>query len=225
VVEVADVSRELCGGTHVANTAEVGIFKVVSEGSSAANVRRVECLTGPAAIDWFRERGETLDEVGRLLGAPRDPLAGARRASERLAELEQLVSRDAERRDAGRAEALLDEQGEEIDGIHVVVTSGPVPDHHTLLDLADRLKARLGEAAVVIGAQDDGRIAVVASLTPGAIEHGLSAVDVVREAAGAAGGGGGGRADAAQAGGKGNAEDLARVLVAAREALERGLAG
>ncbi len=223
VVEVADVSRELCGGTHVANTAEVGIFKVISEGSSAANVRRVECLTGPAAIDWFRERTAALDEVGDLLGAPRDPLAGARRASERLAELENLASRDAERRVAGRAEALLDEQGEEIDGIRVVVTSGPVPDQHTLLDLADRLKARLDEAAVVIGAQDDGRIAVVASFTPGAIERGLSAVDVVREAAGAAGGGGGGRADAAQAGGKGNADDLARVLAAAREALERVL--
>ena len=58
VVEVEDVSRELCGGTHVANTAEVGIFKIVSEGSSAANVRRVEALTGPAAIDWFRERSD-----------------------------------------------------------------------------------------------------------------------------------------------------------------------
>ncbi len=224
VVEVAGVSRELCGGTHVANTAEVGIFKVVSEGSSAANVRRVECLTGPAAIDWFRGQSATLDEVGTLLGTPRDPLAGARRAGERLAELERAVSRDAERRDAGRAEALLDERGEEIDGIRVVVTSGPAPDQRTLLDLADRLKARLGEAAVVIGAHDDGRIAVVASFTPRAIERGLSAVEVVREAAGATGGGGGGREDAAQAGGKGTADDLERVLAAAREALERVLA-
>ena len=74
VVEVDGVSRELCGGTHVANTAEVGIFKIASEGSSAANVRRVEALTGPAAIDWFREREERLREVGELLGAPQDPL-------------------------------------------------------------------------------------------------------------------------------------------------------
>ncbi len=225
VVEVADVSRELCGGTHVANTAEVGIFKAISEGSSAANVRRVECLTGPAAIDWFRRRDAALDEVGRLLGAQRDPLAGARRASERLAELERLASLDAERRDAGRAEALLDERGEEIDGIRIVVTAGPAAEQRTLLDLADRLKARLGEAAVVFGAQADGRIAVVASFTQGAIDRGLSAVDVVREAARAAGGGGGGRADAAQAGGKGTADDLARVLRAAREALERELDG
>ena len=86
VVEVDGVSRELCGGTHVANTAEIGIFKIVSEGSSAANVRRIEALTGPAAIDWFREREAQLREAGELLGSPQDPLAGARRAAERLAE-------------------------------------------------------------------------------------------------------------------------------------------
>ena len=78
VVEVDGVSRELCGGTHVANTAEVGIFKIASEGSSAANVRRIEALSGPAAIDWFREREERLREVGELLGSPQDPLSGAR---------------------------------------------------------------------------------------------------------------------------------------------------
>ncbi|MGH3995242.1 MAG: alanine--tRNA ligase-related protein, partial [Pseudonocardiaceae bacterium] len=69
VVEVEDVSRELCGGTHVANTAEVGILALVSEGSSAANVRRVEALTGPAAIDWFRVRTDELHEAGALLGS------------------------------------------------------------------------------------------------------------------------------------------------------------
>src|SRR5206468_7020082 len=86
VVEVDGVSRELCGGTHVANTAEVGIFKIVSEGSSAANVRRVEAITGPAAIDWFHEREDELREAGELLGSAQDPLGGARRAAERLRE-------------------------------------------------------------------------------------------------------------------------------------------
>ena len=79
VVEVEDVSRELCGGTHVPNTAAIGIFAIASEGSSAANVRRIEALTGPAAIDWFRSRSRTLSEIGRIVGSEQDPVAGARR--------------------------------------------------------------------------------------------------------------------------------------------------
>src|SRR5262249_45033993 len=72
VVEIDGVSLELCGGTHVASTAEIGIFKLTSEGSSAANVRRIEAITGPAAIDYFRERDAELGEVGELLAAPQD---------------------------------------------------------------------------------------------------------------------------------------------------------
>ena len=78
VVEIDGVSRELCGGTHVANTAEVGIFKISAEGSSAANVRRIEAISGPAAIDWFREREAQLREVGELLGSAARPAGGAR---------------------------------------------------------------------------------------------------------------------------------------------------
>ena len=102
MVEVDEVSRELCGGTHVANTAEVGIFAIVSEGSSAANVRRIEALTGPAAIDHFRERSDELEQAGALLGSPRDPLGAARRAAERLAELEGRLA-ELDRREAGEA--------------------------------------------------------------------------------------------------------------------------
>jgi alanyl-tRNA synthetase len=225
VIEVEGVSRELCGGTHVANTAEAGIFAIVSEGSSAANVRRIEALTGPAAIDWFRERSGELDEVGGLLGSSRDPLGAARRAHDRLAEHEARSAADARRAAADQADALLGEEGSEIDGIRVVVARGVGADQRSLLDIADRLKARLGEAAVVIGGVDDGRLAVVASFTEEAVERGLSAARVVREAASVAGGGGGGRDDVAQAGGKGDAGDLDRALEVARQALERGLTG
>ncbi|HEY7150488.1 MAG TPA: alanine--tRNA ligase [Solirubrobacterales bacterium] len=225
VIEVDDVSRELCGGTHVANTAEVGIFAIVSEGSSAANVRRVEALTGPAAIDWFRRRSAALDEVGDLLGSPRDPLAGARRARDRLAEYEELADEAAQRKATDEVDRLLHDQAEELDGVKVVVTASEGADQRRLLDVADRLKARLGEAAVVIGGVDGGRLAVVASFTQGAVKRGLSAAEVVREAAAVAGGGGGGRDDVAQAGGKGDPADLDRALQAARQAVERTLAG
>ena len=105
VVEVEEVSRELCGGTHVANTAEVGIFTIVSEGSSASNVRRVEALTGPAAIDWFRSRDEQLAQTGAVLGSPRDPVAAARRSAERLEELERAARKASTRGRRGRAGA------------------------------------------------------------------------------------------------------------------------
>ena len=88
VVEVEGVSRELCGGTHVANTAEIGIFEIVSEGSSASNVRRIEAVTGPAAIDLFRERSDELARTGEALGGRDDPAAAAERMAARLRELE-----------------------------------------------------------------------------------------------------------------------------------------
>jgi alanyl-tRNA synthetase len=221
VIEVEGVSRELCGGTHVANTAEVGIFALVSEGSSAANVRRVEALTGPAAIDWFRERSAELDHAGALLGNPRDPVGGARRAAERLEELERATAEaKAERARADVEE--LGEDSEEIDGVKIVVAPGHGADQRVLLDLADRVRARLGEAAVVIGGAEDGRVGIVAAFSGKAIERGLSAAAVVREAAEVVGGGGGGRDDVAQAGGK-DPSRLEEALEAAREAIKRGL--
>ena len=221
VVEVDDVSRELCGGTHVANTAEIGIVAIVSEGSSAANVRRIEALTGPAAIDWYRGRSDELAEAGALLGSPRDPVAAARRAAERLAELERRVEQ-LRREEAGAEADRLGDEGEEIAGVRVIVSEGQGADQRELLELADRIKQRAGDAAVVLGGTDDGKVALVASFTPGAVERGLSAADVIREAAGLVGGGGGGREDVAQAGGR-EPERLGEALEAARLAIRRGL--
>jgi alanyl-tRNA synthetase len=221
VIEVDDVSRELCGGTHVANTAEVGIFAIVSEGSSAANVRRIEALTGPAAIDWFRERSDTLKQAGALLGSSRDPLVAARRAAERLAELERVKAELDAHRASERADRLGDE-GKELAGVNVVVSRGEGADQGELLDLADRIKARHGDAAVVLGGADNGKVALVASFTDGAVSRGLSAAEVVREAAAVVGGGGGGRENVAQAGGR-DPSRLEEALKVAREAIERGL--
>jgi alanyl-tRNA synthetase len=221
VIEVDEVSRELCGGTHVANTAEVGIFAIVSEGSSAANVRRIEAVTGPAAIDWFRERSDALEQAGALLGSSRDPLVAARRAAQRLSELERVKAE----LDAHRATAQADrlgEEGEELAGVSVVVSTGEGADQGELLDLADRIKSRLGDAAVVLGGTDNGKVALVASFTDGAVSKGLSAAEVVREAAAVVGGGGGGREDVAQAGGR-DPGRLEEALKVAREAIEREL--
>jgi alanyl-tRNA synthetase len=221
VIEVDEVSRELCGGTHVANTAEVGIFSIVSEGSSAANVRRVEAVTGPAAIDWYRGRSAALEQAGALLGSARDPVGGARRVAERLAALEHLKA-DVDASRAREQADRLGSEGEEISGVRVVVSQGQGADQGALLDLADRIKARLGDAAVVLGGADDGKVALVASFTESAVERGLSAADVVREAATVIGGGGGGRDNVAQAGGR-DPSRLEEALEVAREAIRRGL--
>ncbi len=222
VVEVDGVSRELCGGTHVANTAEIGIFKIASEGSSAANVRRIEALSGPAAIDWFREREERLREVGELLGAPQDPLAGARRAAERLREAGEGAKQAARQQLGEEAERLAGEASE-IDGLAVVAGRASIADQKQLLDLASRIQGRLsGESAVVLGGAEGERVALVALVSKPAVARGVSAADVVGEAAPVIGGGGGGREGMAQAGGREPAR-LDDALGAARAAIERAL--
>jgi alanyl-tRNA synthetase len=220
VVEVDGVSLELCGGTHVTNTAEIGIFKIASEGSSAANVRRIEALSGPAAIDWFRGSEQRLQEVGELLGSPQDPIAGARRAAESLREAgkgaeqaqKQLLGEEADRLVAEAVEA---------NGVKLAVSRAPLADQKQLLELANRVQSKLGgAAAVALGGAEGSKVALVVLVSKGAVERGLSASAVVREAAPIVGGGGGGRDDMAQAGGK-DASKLDEALGTARAALER----
>ncbi len=227
VVEVEDVSRELCGGTHVANTAEVGIFKLTSEGSSAANVRRVEAITGPEAIDFFRAREAELREAGELLGNAQDPVGGARRAAEQLKEAgagaekaaSEALGAEADR--LAQPDFLIDLGDGKLLVVEAKVGEGnPKP----LLDLANRLQSKLGgESAIILGSKGSGKTGMVALLTKGMVEKGGSAGGTIREAAPLMGGGGGGRDDMAQAGGK-DPSKLDEALAAARAAIERELA-
>jgi alanyl-tRNA synthetase len=224
VVEIEGVSRELCGGTHVANTAEIGIFKVTGEGSSAANVRRIEAITGPAAIDYFRERDAELREVGELLGAPQDPLAGARRAAERLREAGAGAEK-AQRAELGEEAKRLAAAAQEVGGVQVVVAGTELPDQKQLLDVANRVQSMLAAApsAIVLGGGERDKVALVALVSKEAVERGLSAASLIRTAAAVVGGGGGGRDDMAQAGGRDPAK-LDEALAAARAAIEAELA-
>ena len=226
VVEVDGVSRELCGGTHVANTAEVGIFKIVSEGSSAANVRRVEAITGPAAIDWYREREAQLQEAGELLGNPQDPVAAARRAAEQLKQASAGAEK-AQREQLGSAAEDLAAKAEDLPGggrlVAAAVDPGLQANPKQLLDLANRIQSKLGQpSAVVLGGEFGGKAGLVALVSKEAVERGLSAGSIIREIAPIVGGGGGGRDDMAQAGGKDPAK-LGEALAAARSAIERDL--
>jgi alanyl-tRNA synthetase len=219
VVEIDGVSRELCGGTHVANTAEIGIFKVTAEGSSAANVRRIEAITGPAATDYFRERDAQLREVGELLGNPQDALAGARRAAEQLKEAS-AGAQKAQGQALGEEARRLGATAAEVGGVRVLVAATELADQKSLLDVANRIQSSLGDPVVqVLGGGDGEKVALVALASPGAVAKGLSAAELVRAAAGVVGGGGGGREDMAQAGGRDPAK-LDDALAAARAMVE-----
>jgi len=226
VVEVDEVSRELCGGTHVANTAEVGVFKIAAEGSSAANVRRVEAITGPAAIDFFREREAQLREAGELLGNPQDPVAAARRAAEQLKEASAGAERAQGERLGAEADALAG-RAEDLSGdgrlVAAVVEESLQANPKQLLDLANRIQSKLGQpSAVVLGGAFGGKAGLVALVSKDLVERGLSAGSIIREIAPIVGGGGGGRDDMAQAGGK-DPSKLSEALAAARAAVERDL--
>jgi alanyl-tRNA synthetase len=218
VVEVDGVSRELCGGTHVANTAEVGIFKIASEGSSAANVRRIEALSGPAAIDWFRQSERRLGEVGELLGSPQDPLTGARRAAERLREAGEGAKQAAKQLLGDEAERLVGE-AEKTGGVSVVSAQVPTAEKKQLLELANRVQSKLGgESAIALGGAEGGKVGLAVLVSKGAVERGISADATVQEVAPIIDGGGGGRGDMAQAGGR-DASKLDEALIVARRTM------
>ncbi len=218
MVEVENVSRELCGGTHVATTAEIGLFEIASEGSSAANVRRIEALTGAAGIESSRERGEELREIATMLRVPEhEVVAAVRKLRERAAELERKPASAGRELAAGLAERAV-----ELGGVRVVAEVAEAPDPRSLLELSDRIRQALGDSAVVLGSASDGRVHLVANVAPEVVARGVNAVDVVRLAAEQVGGGGGGRDTMAQAGGR-EPEKLPDAIAAARLAIERAL--
>jgi alanyl-tRNA synthetase len=222
MVEIADVSRELCGGTHVHTTAEVGLLHITAEASSASNVRRVEAVTGPAGVDALRARSRELRELAAMLRVPEGSVASA---VERLTDQVQELSRkgrDARRESTREAAEALVAAAEEIGGVRVVADVVDAPDPKSLLDVSDRVKQSLGDAAVVLGCAVDGRAHLVANFSDAAVERGLKAGEVVRTAAGLVGGGGGGRDGMAQAGGR-EPDRLPEAIAAARATIEAAL--
>jgi alanyl-tRNA synthetase len=223
MVEVGDgsFSRELCGGTHVRNTAEIGLFKLQSEGSSAANMRRIEAITGPEAVGLMRRHDRGLADAAKTLRVPPE------RVAEEVAELRARV-RELERAERrGATEQAVDveqlaESAIQRDGAHVLVKEVPALDGKALLDVADRLKNKLGDAAIVLGSSGENRVDLVASVAPALVERGVKAGEIVRLAAAEVGGGGGGRDTLARAGGRDPA-GLPRAFEVAMAAIDSAL--
>jgi alanyl-tRNA synthetase len=220
MVEVGEgeYSRELCGGTHVQRTAEIGLFRILSESSSAANVRRIEAVTGPAAVQLLREHDQLLGQAAAELRTRPERLPEVVRARElERRELERSLksSRAQAEASAVNLDSLLAAVAN-VDGVPVLASAVQVPDSEALLDLVDRLKGRLGEAAIVLGSAGEGAAHLVVSLSPTVVKRGLKAGTVARNAAKIVGGGGGGRDTLAQAGGRDPAK-LGQAIEAAED--------
>ena len=202
VVDVQGISQELCGGTHVRSTAEIGAFAILSEGSVGAGVRRIEAVTSGEAYALLHSRSRELDEV-------RDEIMELRK------ELKQKQAAGA----VGPApiEANVRAQG----GVNLIVQAIDGLDGDALLELSDRFKQKHAPAAVVLGSVHDGQVALIASFDQSVADR-ISASDVVKGAAVLVGGGGGGRPTMARAGGK-SPERLPEALAEAERLIVEAL--
>ncbi|HBZ80223.1 MULTISPECIES: alanine--tRNA ligase [Brevibacillus] len=203
VVKVGDYSLELCGGCHVNNTAEIGLFKLVSESGIGAGTRRIEAVTGRGAYQFLNQQFTTLKEVAHALKAP--VLAEAPARVEGLQQQLKEVQRENEslRAKLGNIEAAsLTDQLKQVDGMNVLAARVSASDMDNLRGMVDELKNKLGSAVIVLGSVDGEKVNLVAGVTKDLMDQGVHAGKIIKEVATRCGGGGGGRPDMAQAGGK-----------------------
>lgn len=202
VVSVGDFSKELCGGTHIDETAKIGLFKIVSEGSIASGIRRIEAITGRAAINYLRELDNLTDELSISMKTTKDELLNKvnmlkKEAKDKDKEIQKLNNELLR----GNISEILDKY-EEINGIKLFALSLKDKDANTLREIADRIKDKNESCAVILASDLGDKVLFVSAVTKDLVERGVHAGNMVKEAAVIAGGGGGGRPDFAQAGGK-----------------------
>ncbi|MED5222811.1 alanine--tRNA ligase [Bacillus safensis] len=219
VVQVGDYSIELCGGCHVQNTAEIGLFKIASESGIGAGTRRIEAVTGQGAYE------ELNDQLAILEQAANELKSNTKDVPKRIASLQadlKEVQRENEsllaKLSQAEAGSIL-EKVTEIGGVKVLTEKVNAKDMNHLRTMVDDLKAKLGSAVIVLGAVQNGKVNISAGVTKDVIEKGLHAGKLVKQAAEICGGGGGGRPDMAQAGGK-QPEKLEEALATVEESVK-----
>jgi alanyl-tRNA synthetase len=220
VLRMGDFSTELCGGTHVSRTGDIGLLKLKAESGVASGVRRVEAVTGEGALEWIRQHEQVLKEISHLLkGTGED-------AAEKI---ERLLAqqRDLEKKIMQLQTTLAGSQGDDIasharkiDGVSVVASRVEGMDDKGLRELADQLRDKLQPAVVVLGAVQGDRVVLLAAVSKDAAKK-YHAGNIIKQIAPLVGGGGGGRPDFAQAGGKDPAR-LDEALQKVYELVEKG---
>lgn len=215
VLKMGDYSTELCGGTHVKRTGDIGLFKITSEGGVSAGVRRIEAVTGQGALDYVDAEEARLSEAAELLGgSAADVVEKIRALGQRQKQLERELEAVKAKVAAG-ATADLSSQAVEVAGVKVLAARLEGFDAKALRDAVDRLKQQLGDAVIVLAGAQDGKAALVAGVNGSATGR-VKAGELLSHIAGQIGGKGGGRPDLAQGGGE-DGPALATALAAVVE--------
>ncbi|MCA9773859.1 MAG: alanine--tRNA ligase, partial [Myxococcales bacterium] len=200
VVQMGDFSTELCGGTHVGRTGEIGFFKIVGESSVAAGVRRIEGVTGPGALAWVRGLETTLDAIAREVAAPADQVTTR---IQKLREQTKALERQIQQLKQAKASAASGDvlgQARDVGGVKVLTTRVELGDGRSMRELADVLRDKLGSGVVALGSQADGKVLLLVAVTKDLTKR-FHAGKLIGPMAEIVGGRGGGKPDFAQAGG------------------------
>ncbi len=221
VVSMGDFSVELCGGTHVSNTAQIGNFKILSESGIASGVRRIEALTGRNVLEFYEDVEQKMKEGAALLKASGEEIGT--RILHLLEENKALKAENESLKAKLAKNAVSDvmDSVREIKGVRLLAASVPDQDMNGLRTLGDDLKEKLGDGVVVLASAKDGKVSLCAMATDAAVKAGAHAGNIVKAAAQIVGGGGGGRPNSASAGGK----DPAKIpdAIAAVSAILEGM--
>ena len=215
VVQIGDFSTELCGGTHVRASGEIGVFKLQSEGGVAAGVRRVEAFTGQGALDLIHNYEQRLKEIGNLVrGSADDAVDKVKKLLERQKELEREIEKLRGQFEKDQIPELLAKQSS-VNGTKFLISQVDGVDAKQLRDIADQLKEKIGSGVVVLASAGEANVNLVASVSKELTQR-YHAGNIIKELAGIVGGGGGGRPEFAQAGGK----EPAKIAAALKRAEE-----
>lgn len=211
VIKMGDYSIELCGGTHVHSTSEIGLFKILSESSVGAGTRRIEAVTGLGVLKYLEAKEEQLNQIaGMVKASPQEIIKKVEGLQQRLKDTESELEALRAKLSQQQASNLTD-QVKDIKGVPVLVSVVTVADIDGLRNMADMLRDKLGTGVVVLGADVGGKASLIVAATKDLLNKGIHSGKIIKEIAQVVGGGGGGRPDMAQAGGKDPAKLQAAV--------------
>ena len=220
VVVAGEFSKELCGGTHVSNVGEIGLFKIVSETGVAAGIRRIEALTGRAAIKYMEEKQRLLKEAcSALKCTEKDVLKKISSQGAELKEKDKEIAELKSKLTSGALDDILN-SAKDINGVKTIAYALEGVDGNALRDLADKIRSKMGSGVVVLVSNLGDKVNLITMATKDVLDKGIHCGKIIKEVATVVGGGGGGRPDMAQAGGK-KPENIETAIETAFQTIEK----